>query len=200
MSYIIRPISDRSAFTGRHVTGPFTASWPDTERLLLREVKHLAGRDLVIEADVGESDITLDGRRIRASARPDTPAIRVAFESKYGPLTYATDRFWHWIDNIRAIALGLEALRKVDRYGITKRGEQYAGWKQLPSGSQTMTTDAARTLLATVSGCDVGLPGGHAEDRAFRRARAAAHPDRHNGDRTLWDRVEQAARTLGLTS
>ena len=34
--------------------------------------------------------------------------------------------------------------------------------------------------------------------RVLRAARAAAHPDRRDGDRSKWDQVEQAARTLGL--
>jgi hypothetical protein len=47
---------------------------------------------------------------------------------------FAVDKFATWQDNLRAIALGLEALRKVDRYGITKNSEQYTGWKQLEAG------------------------------------------------------------------
>ena len=58
----------------------------------------------------------------------------VAFESKHGPLKYATDVFDHWHANLRAIALGLEALRKVERYGITQRGEQYTGFRTWNSG------------------------------------------------------------------
>jgi hypothetical protein len=37
--------------------------------------------------------------------------------------------------NSRSIGLELEALRAIDRYGITKQGEQYVGFKALPSGS-----------------------------------------------------------------
>lgn len=32
----------------------------------------------------------------------------------------------------------------------------------------------------------------------FRRARIRTHPDRHFGDRTYWDAVEEAGRALGL--
>lgn len=35
---------------------------------------------------------------------------------------------------------------------------------------------------------------------AWRHARAAVHPDRRNGERFLWDQVEQAAAVLGLGS
>lgn len=44
-------------------------------------------------------------------------------------LVYATDVCDFWQHNVRSIALGLEALRAVDRYGISRRGEQYAGFR-----------------------------------------------------------------------
>ena len=36
MTYTVRPISDRTAFTGRHKDSAFSASWTDTEALLER--------------------------------------------------------------------------------------------------------------------------------------------------------------------
>lgn len=36
--------------------------------------------------------------------------------------------------------------------------------------------------------------------QAYKKARAANHPDRRDGDRTLWDKVEQAATVLGVSS
>ena len=44
------------------------------------------------------------GFTLRATARTWTPRVRVAFDSNFGPLTYATDRYDWWQDNIRAIA------------------------------------------------------------------------------------------------
>lgn len=58
-----------------------------------------------------------------------------------------------------------------------------------------------RAITVLESAAGVRLSAG-AEDRELqtllRKARAAAHPDRHGGDRRMWDRVEEAARTLGL--
>lgn len=203
MTYTVRPISDRTPFTGKHRASPFQSAWTSTEQLLLREVQHLQGRDLVVEADFTERDIRLDGRP-RANARPASPAVRVAFDSVHGPLTYATDRFTTWQDNVRAIALGLEALRKVDRYGITKRGEQYTGWKALPGGSGAESSHMTRERAIAVLASYVDVPPEHLNLEAeslrstWRRARREAHPDRHAGDQTKWDVVEQAARVLGL--
>lgn len=86
----------------------------------------------MIEVDVTESDIRVDGG-LYAHARPASSGVRVTFESRYGPLVYATDRFDHWRDNVRAIALGLEALRKVDRYGIIRRGSSTPGGSRCPA-------------------------------------------------------------------
>lgn len=46
-----------------------------------------------------------------------------------GRQVFATDACELWQHNVRSIALGLEALRAVDRYGITRRGQQYAGFR-----------------------------------------------------------------------
>lgn len=200
MSYTIRPVSDRTMFTGKHRRGQFATAWPKTERLLLAEIKHLGGRDIIIEVDVTEMDIRNDGR-LRASARPATPGVRVAFMSKHGALTYATDQFTAWQDNVRAIALGLEALRAVDRYGITKNAEQYAGWKAIGSGIANpsgMTPDAAREILCDYSLLNMDVARTEPLDRLLKLARRNSHPDRNNGDRHKWNGVENAAKVLGL--
>jgi hypothetical protein len=203
--YTVRPISDRTAFTGRHKPTPFASSWSATEELLFRELRQLAARDVVLELDFLEGQIRLDGRPY-SNARAASSAVRIAFESKHGPLTYATDVFPTWQDNVRAIALSLEALRRVDRYGVVKRGEQYAGFKALPAGrampASHMTRDDAIALLADQHGYPTEYYAAEPSElrTAWKFARAAAHPDRNGGDRTLWDQVEQAAAVLGVAS
>lgn len=209
MKYTVRPISDRSPFTGKHQPSPFRALWSNTLELLETELEAVNATDVVIEADVTEADIRLDGM-LRANARAATPAVRLAFDSVHGPLTYATDRFYaryygeeDWQVNVRAIALSLEALRKVDRYGVTGRGEQYAGFKQLPAGRavpSSMTTEQAYDVLCEILGPECVVDDDVSDAVLIRRARAAAHPDRRGGDRTLWDQVEQAAVVLGVRS
>lgn len=148
--------------------------------LLERELDQLGAENGVIELAVRESDIRLDGWPY-AHARPEHPGVIVSFDSKHGPLRYGTDAFPDWQENVRAIALGLEALRKVDRYGIGKRGEQYAGWKQLESGSQRLVERGVE-LIEAAGGERQALKrhhpdaeGGSAEDfRAVQAARAAS--------------------------
>lgn len=42
--------------------------------------------------------------------------------------------------NLRAITLGLEKLRRLDEYGITARGQQYAGFRELGSGGTPLAS------------------------------------------------------------
>ncbi len=214
MKYSTRPLSDRTWLrpAGQRKQSQFDTTWSKTLKQLGKEIDHLSGRDVVIEADVREQDIRNDGM-LRANARPSSPAVVVAFETtKHGPMLYRCDRYvtgWRtegvdsWQHNVRAIALTLEALRAVDRYGATETGQQYAGFKALPAGhamrASHMTRDEAVWLLDEY--CDRDWSARDPEDLAHvhRRARAAAHPDRHGGDRTLWDQVEQAAQVLGVS-
>lgn len=214
MRYATRPLSDRTwlGTMGKEPTR-FKSKWGATLELLGREVDALQGRDVVIEIDVTEADLKLNGE-LRANARPSSSAVVVAFESKHGPLLYRCDRFFtpyywqgpEWQHNVRAIALTLEALRAVDRYGATETGQQYAGFKALPAGramsASHMTTEEAWSILGSFGFTNIAelRESASAAELAqlHRKARAFAHPDRHGGDRTLWDQVEQAARVLGV--
>lgn len=176
----------------------FKAGWNDTLNLLDREIENLGAREFIIEADFKESDIRLDGVP-RANARqPQFPGVRVFFESRHGPLVYQADNCEFWQHNARSIALGLEALRAVDRYGITHRAEQYTGFRAIgPGANSTRVTfenaDAAVRWLRSHAGL-AGADGLSVRSLARLVARNV-HPDA-GGARDDWDRYEQAIQTL----
>lgn len=71
-----------------------------------------------------------------------------------------------------------------------------------PTPQVTPQESAAVMTLESIAGVDP-LPDDHTRDdlsQVWRQARAKAHPDRRGGDRTTWDKVEAAARVLGLES
>ncbi|MCU1677693.1 MAG: hypothetical protein JWM93_2451 [Frankiales bacterium] len=213
LNYQFRPLGAWTEGNTKNRRGAhtFKASWLSTLDLLERELGYLDAKHIVLQADFTESDLRNDGMP-RANARqPQHPGVRVAFDSKHGPLTYATDAYERvygfglqgWQANVRAIALGLEALRAVDRYGVTKRGEQYTGWAALPPATAMgpgMSVAAAWDHLVAMAGLTPSEAADRKRTHVHRLARAAAHPDRNGGDREDWDLVEQAARALGLLS
>lgn len=200
MDFQFRPIdrwpSEHKAAVA--VRSLFRAPYTDTMELLRREIEMLDGRHPVVMLDLGESEIRRDGLP-RAGARPRSPGVIVAFESKYGPLKYLCDRFTEWQDNLRAIALGLEALRRVDRYGITKRGEQYTGWKALPPGDGFSDAEAAARFVSEHSGVPVTTILGARESAvsAWRLAAKRLHPD-GGGDADAFRRLQRARELLGV--
>jgi hypothetical protein len=179
MECTYRPIV---AWPGKQTTsrkrGAFKAGYTDTLRLLDRELRHLGARSVVFQVAMDASDIRLDGQP-RAGARARHPGVIVSFESKHGPLSYPCDTFSSWEDNVRAIALALEHLRTVDRYGVTKTGEQYRGWSKLPPPIVTpapMSEDIAYgTLFEFGGGEEITKEN---LDQIYRRAAMATHPDR----------------------
>lgn len=204
--YTFRPLGawTEKSTRNRRPRGTFSAPWSDTVELLRRELGHLRARNVVIQADFAPQHIRVDGTMPLASApNPEHPGVRIAFESIHGPLTYATDSCAFWQHNVRSIALGLQALRAVDRYGVTKRGEQYRGWSQLPAGATpmpaAMSEQEALDLVAKWS--TLKHPPGPIDPdmlrRSYRSARAAAHPDR-TGDSVTFLLLEQAGQILGI--
>lgn len=175
----------------------FRVDWTRAINHLERELRLVGvgyNSTIVIEAGYSEADIRVDGRP-RANARLLDPAVVISFESKFGPLRYGCDTYDDHLANIRAIALALEALRAVDRYGVTKRGEQYQGWKALPATS--LSYNEALDFLASVTGIKPtpAVPGHLAA--VYRAAAKRLHPD-VGGTREEWARLERAKEALSL--
>lgn len=164
---------------------PFSSPLGTTMRLLARELDMLDAKQIVLQAAFRERDIRLDGLP-RANAYPEHPGLILAFDSRYGPLQYSTDEFRSWEDNLRAIALSLESLRRVDRYAVSKRGEQYRGWRALSTG-----TDAADLISSREQAEDfLAQWGGD-----WRRAVRECHPDA-GGDPDVFRQVMKAKELI----
>jgi hypothetical protein len=184
----------------------FRAKWDATLKLLQYEVEQLDADLFVVQVVVDEADLRQDGMlRTRAVVRH--PGAVVSLDSKHGPLRFACDTYEQryysdppsWQANVRAIALGLQALRAVDRYGVTKRGEQYRGWQAIGAEAHTgMTVEQAAEYLAAHAGNGfVGadlLASPEQRAKAFRAAARTLHPD-YGGDPEQFRRLT-AARAL----
>jgi hypothetical protein len=154
--------------------------------LLARELRFLDARQIVLQAAFRERDIRLDGLP-RANATPEHPGLILAFESRFGPLQYSTDEYRVWDENLRAIALSLEALRKVDRYGVSKRGEQYRGWRAITAGGE----DPAELITSREQAEDFLAEW----DGDWKRAARETHPDT-GGDEARFRQVMRAKQLV----
>lgn len=194
------PVWPRPDTYPRRSRNVFSASWTQTMDLLERELDLLGAENVVIQAGFTDDEIRLDGYP-RAGANPRHPGIILSFESIHGPMQYLTDAHEFWQHNVRAIALGLEALRAVDRYGITTRAEQYQGWKMLTAGSGLTSRDQALKTLRDLGDGEFLLGSDLSNETTlrslYRLALKRAHPDR-GGSRELFAAVLDAGRILGV--
>lgn len=221
---LARPLSDfpvpetperRNARFVQHGKQRWDGSWQaarptpytQTEQELDRELHRIGVTDAVLELDVRPEDFRLDGR-IRAGASPRTPRVVLSFEHPaQGPIRMPCDTFSHWVDNVRAIRLALEALRAVDRYGVTRKAEQYRGWTALPAESSAgLNVSAAARVLVAYDPATAALDSKGAAlaaerllasvgvaRKALRAAALATHPDAGGATERFQD--VQAART-----
>jgi hypothetical protein len=201
MQWQIEPIPAWRWEKHRQEPHRFSASYADTVDLLTRELVALGAKGTIaVQLVCTEDDVRRDGM-LRANARPSYPGVAISFQSKFGPLTYPCDTYQGssslpgWQANLRAIALSLKGLRDADRHKVARRGEQYVGWRAIGTGKvEFESADAAARWLRDL----VDIPGaeGLSDKLLIRTARSISHPDKHGGDRSLWNRVEDARDLL----
>ena len=204
LEYTLAPIDSwPQLLTDDRTWDRFSVGWTDTLWLLEREIDQLGGENVVIKMAVRPQDIRRNGR-LRANARTEEhPGVIVCFDSRFGHLTYPCDTFNRWQANVRAIALALEALRKVDRYGVSKRGEQYSGFGQLPpAGGSSAEMDLQTAAEIIVDAAQVEIAPQHITTNlsTYRSVRREAlrytHPDSFNGQEERFKIVNRATAVL----
>lgn len=189
--------------------------WSD----LSAEIVHLQDKqhpdEVVVQLDVDESDIRVDGTGLKAGAKLGYHGVVVSFESRHGPLRYAADHYrsWGhgrapWRANIRAVTLTLGALRAIDRYGVAASGQQYSGWLQLGAGTAMPAAPAPMTIVEAMNALEQA--GGRRDwfdprierltkeacDEAYRAAAKRTHPDVAGGSTQAFQIVQAAYEVL----
>ncbi|HEX8098124.1 MAG TPA: hypothetical protein VF507_08815, partial [Pyrinomonadaceae bacterium] len=154
----------RGEFTpaDKRVSARFDSAWRQTLELLEKETRLIHARpgSVVIGTFHRRYDVLRSGQLRPETKMPDNPGVVVKFEvydkeqKRYVPASFECDQFLQWKDNVRAVALALEALRLVDRYKVGRVGAQYVGYKALPPAPLTlsgMTPEAAAEELAKIA-------------------------------------------------
>jgi hypothetical protein len=175
---------------GKRKRSPFKRTAGAAMRMVELEIERIKGRDAVLECDATDRNFNRDGS-LRADARLNGPGVIVRYTDRQGnSIALPCDTFTKWEANIYAIALTLEKLRAIDRYGVTKAGEQYAGFRALPAEGQTgqepvlhTVEDAASYLspFSTIYSMADIMRSRETARTVYRKARAVTHPDAGQG-------------------
>lgn len=134
-----------------------------TDRLQ-RELDRLGAKNATLSTNVS---LRLDGRP-RSDDEPGDPGVAIYFSFKGRATVLACDRYRRVADNIAALAAHIDALRRIERYGVGTIEQALAGYKALPA-------DTAADWRAVFS-----LNGNatrEAVDTAFKQLARERHPD-----------------------
>lgn len=151
----------RAAFRSR---GAALSAWAAVQRLS-DELGRLGATGEVLSTNL---ETRLDGLPRSGQAEPADPGVAVYFRLKGQPRCLACDKWDRVADNIAAIAQHIDALRRIDRYGVGTLEQAFAGYAALPPA-------ACEWWLVLGVGPDASL---ETIEDAFRSAMRSAHPDR----------------------
>lgn len=171
---------------------------------------------VVIEMFIDQSRITMDGTRLRADAKPFKEGIILRFSRWTGRLvsrgdqkvsetqdiSYPCDAFDAWQDNLRAVALSMESLRRVERYGVFKYDDIISRLALPSAEGKVSTKESAAAFLAQHSGVSMKeiLFSDTARATAYRKAAHALHPDKTGGVTEDFVKLTEANKVLTTTA
>lgn len=192
----------------------YKASYDRTLHDLEYEAQRLDVTDgVLIQLDVIESQISIHGA-LKNGASPRTLKVKVSMDAgTKGTVFFCCDCFTDWRANLRAIVLGMNHLRMVEKTGIVSAGEQYTGFRALPPGipmpAPKMTVEEAVGVViklaespvllntdqfrAKLKAIMVGEGGQYVFDNHYRAAVKTFHPDR-GGNPTKWQELQDAKK------
>lgn len=154
---------------------------------LLKELRLLNVREdaVLISTNIPTRN---DGLPYSSAREPEDPGAAVYFKLKGADRVLACDRWTRLGDNLTAIAQHIDAIRRIDRYGVGTLEQAFAGYVGLPAKGSTW-----RTTLGFKADANVNAD---AINAAFRERARTAHPDvggSHDAMASL-----TAAKTEGL--
>lgn len=205
LNLIFRPIDkwprEKTPAAERLSPHSFKASFESTLDLLQHELKMLYAHDAVVQAYFRPNQIRNDGWPFNAAAPSEPGIILTFYDGMDEAFSYVCDLYALWQHNLRAIALSLEALRKVDRFGVTSRGEQYQGFKALPPPADQVREmrpeEAAAFLASKIPGVDPQFLTSEKQlfDMTFKLAQRRLHPDA-GGSQQDFQKLQEAGAVL----
>jgi hypothetical protein len=136
-----------------------------TERLE-DQLEKLGAREPVLSTNV---TLTMGGRP-RGDENPSDPGAAVYFKFRGKATVLACDSYFRVADNIAALAAHIDALRRIERYGVGTIEQALAGYKALPA-------DTAADWRAVLGFPKGSRPTLEQIDAAYKRIAREKHPD-----------------------
>lgn len=146
----------------------------DAVARLQGELDRLRAKNSTLSTNV---ELRLDGRP-RSDNEPRDPGAAVYFSFKGRATVFACDHWNRVADNIAAIAAHIDAIRRIERYGVGSLEQALAGYKSLPA-------DTAADWRAVFGFPKEAAPSLDELDKAYKRVAREKHPDVGGSDEEM---------------
>lgn len=133
---------------------------------LERQLDALGAKDSTLSTNVS---LSLRGIP-RGDENPSDPGAAVYFSFRGKATVLACDSYYRVADNIAALAAHIDALRRIERYGVGTIEQALAGYKALPA-------DTAANWRAVFGFSKDSRPSLDQLDAAYKQTAKAKHPD-----------------------
>lgn len=133
-------------------------------RRLEDELRRLGATAVLLSSNV---ELRLDGMPRSDRRPPEDPGVAIYFKLKNKDRCLAVDRWDKVADNIAALAAHIDAIRRIERYGVGTLDQAFAGYTALPP------TEADWWLILGVS----ERATLEEVETAFRERAKKLHPD-----------------------
>lgn len=151
--------------------------------VLTKEINLLGGSSLVISSNL---KLRLDGLPYANQANPADKGVAVYFTYKKRQMCFSCDRWDRIQDNIYAIAMTINALRGIERWGSGSMVEQaFTGFVALPAPKSPYEVLGVRQ-----GATDAEI------DAAYRQKAKEAHPDMPGGSVSRMTELSEARDKL----
>jgi hypothetical protein len=158
---------------------------------VIRELDLLGARNVLISSDL---QTRADGLPRASQRQPDDPGVAVYFTLDGEQQCIPCDKWDNVEQNLRAVALTIEALRGLDRWGAKEMVRAaFRGFKALPE-SVIVTPYTARPWHEVLEVSPTASP--EVIRAAWKQQLLKHHPDR-GGEQAAFEEVQRAYRESG---
>ena len=142
---------------------------------LERQIELLGGEGATLSTNIR---LRLDGRPDSRLEDPSDPGAAIYFRFKGKATVLACDSYVRVADNIAALAAHIDALRRIERYGVGTIEQALAGYKALPA-------DTAANWRTVFGFGAKSRPSADQVDTAYKTAAKQHHPDLGGSDMAM---------------
>lgn len=152
----------------------------ESVRAILDELKRMGAKDAVVSTNIV---LRNDGLPRSGQSQPNDPGVAVYFKYSGQPVCLACDQWAKVEDNLWAVALTLDAMRGIDRWGAAKLEATFTGYAALPAPAGSAWWEV------------LGVAQGAAAREVYAAYRSLVkqhHPDVEGGDKEKFLKVQSA--------